>query len=193
MNINKINELCSKRGITLLQLSKKIGMSNSFYTTLKTGSLKVETLEKIAEVLEVPITVFFDSSSSEDIELIKKELELSKQYYTALEKNYESLKEINELIKTNADSATREAAAHYNIICMLYVDVENLFFEANSYIEESIYKDHPEIEDNKDSSTLDKYKTEDRLYKKFLTVLHKIRPMIKGEMTLTVTSIKEIK
>ena len=67
MNINKINELCSKRGITLLQLSKKIGMSNSFYTTLKTGSLKVETLEKIAEVLEVPITVFFDSSSSEDI------------------------------------------------------------------------------------------------------------------------------
>ncbi len=60
MNTNKINELCSERGITLLQLSKKIGMSNSFYTTLKSGSLKVETLEKIAEALEVPVTVFFD-------------------------------------------------------------------------------------------------------------------------------------
>lgn len=63
MNINKINDLCLKRGITLLQLSKKIGMSNSFYTTLKTGSLKVETLEKIAEVLEVPIIVFFEDEN----------------------------------------------------------------------------------------------------------------------------------
>ena len=96
MDINKINELCLKRGITILQLSKKIGMSNSFYTTLKAGSLKVGTLEKIAVALDVPVTAFFNESQEtfDKTELEKKIAELEKQ----LNENQYSIKVVSTLI-----------------------------------------------------------------------------------------------
>jgi len=74
MNYEKIKDLCYEIKITIPQLSKKIGMSNSFYTTMKSGSLKVETLEKISEVLGVHISVFFDKPSSTKIEQLEERL-----------------------------------------------------------------------------------------------------------------------
>lgn len=77
----KIKELCFLKGITINQLADKIGMSASFYTTLKKGSWKVETLEKVADALGVPMRVFFEENSEtwpepkliKEIEVLGKE------------------------------------------------------------------------------------------------------------------------
>jgi len=190
MDINKINELCLERGITILQLSKKIGMSNSFYTTLKSGSLKVETLEKIAAALEVPVTVFFENSYSDELQ--KKELEVSKKLILQLESNYNNLKLQNDSLKELSEAREMLSSTYYNIICMLFADIHNLYLESDSYIAESIFRSHPEIEDNEDRTILEKYKSEDRLRIKFISLLKKIRPMIKGEIEFRINSIEEI-
>jgi lambda repressor-like predicted transcriptional regulator len=52
-----------ERGWSMNYLIDKIGMTKAgFYTMLDKGSTKVETLEKIAEVLELPVYSFFVDS-----------------------------------------------------------------------------------------------------------------------------------
>lgn len=72
MDYNKIKELCTARGLSIPQLAEKIGVSKSFYTSLKNETLSVSTLEKIADVLEVPISYFF--SDEADIVILPKVL-----------------------------------------------------------------------------------------------------------------------
>lgn len=46
-------------------MAKKIGLSRgAIYKMINENSTKIETLEKIAETLGVPITVFFDNTKS---------------------------------------------------------------------------------------------------------------------------------
>ena len=201
MDFDKIKSLCLNKRITIPELSEKIGMSRAgLYTTIKNQTITVTTLEKIAEALEVPVSVFFESGSNQESEFLRKKMEEYKESYKSLlevhaklKNEYDNLLKISKLNEKVAESANKEAAAYYNIICMLYVDVENLHFESDSYIETYIFNDHPEIEDNEDPALLEKYKTEDRLRQKFLTLLQKIRPMIKGDIELKITSIEEIK
>ena len=201
MDYNKINTLLTDKRLSVPMLADKIGMTKrGLYASLENKTLTISTLEKIAEVLEVPVTVFFESSSNEESEFLRKKTEELKASYNSLldvnaklENEYNNLLKISKLNEKVADSANKEAAAYYNIICMLYADVFNLYLESDSYIETDIFKDHPEIEDNEDPTLLEKYKTEDRLRQKFLTLLQKIRPMIKGDIELKITSIEEIK
>jgi len=59
-NLTIIRDLCKKRNITLDKLSNRINMSLAgIHRILTTNSTKIETLEKIADVLNVPITIFF--------------------------------------------------------------------------------------------------------------------------------------
>lgn len=60
MLADKIRDLCYEKRMTIPQLAEKIGMSNSFYTTLKNGTLKLSTLQKIADVLEVQMIDLLD-------------------------------------------------------------------------------------------------------------------------------------
>ena len=62
MEYAKIAEIVKSKGWTLGGLAEKIGVTRAgLYKTLEKRSLKVETLERIAKVLEVPIGEFFES------------------------------------------------------------------------------------------------------------------------------------
>lgn len=78
MNFNKIKELCEQQKITMPVLASKIGISEpGLYQIFRNKTLKVDILEKVARVLNVPIWVFFDLDPekplTEEIEKLKKE------------------------------------------------------------------------------------------------------------------------
>lgn len=91
----KIRELCKQKNITFPALAKKIGKSQgTFYNYINEKTIiDVETLEKIAEVLEVDIREFFggvqieSNADSKEIEYLKRENE-------NLRKNNDFLKEL---------------------------------------------------------------------------------------------------
>ncbi len=61
MDFSKIKNISKKRGIILKELSDMIGMSEAnFYKCVKRNSIESKYLEKIAEVLEVPVGYFFE-------------------------------------------------------------------------------------------------------------------------------------
>lgn len=62
MNINeKIEQIRQRKGITKKYIAEKCGHTPAWYTDIVKGrSLKVETLQKIADALEVDIRTFFD-------------------------------------------------------------------------------------------------------------------------------------
>lgn len=59
--LQHIKTIAQARHITIEQLAEKVGVkSQAIHLMVRTGSTRVETLEKIAEVLEVPCKIFFD-------------------------------------------------------------------------------------------------------------------------------------
>jgi transcriptional regulator with XRE-family HTH domain len=66
MDYTKIEELVKSKGWTLGGLAEKIGVTRAgFYRTLEQKTMKVETLEKIAQVLDVPVSEFFDTKDDD--------------------------------------------------------------------------------------------------------------------------------
>ena len=62
MNTSLLQLVWKNKGYTKKSLCNEIGMTtNGFDHALKNMTLKVRDLERIAEVLGVPITLFFDS------------------------------------------------------------------------------------------------------------------------------------
>lgn len=60
---SRIKELCQEQGITQKDLADKLGISDiSLNKTLRGGYPQLQTLEKIANVLNVPITELFEKS-----------------------------------------------------------------------------------------------------------------------------------
>ena len=60
-NLSIIRSLCKSKGVSLKELANKISMTeNGLQRILKTNSTKIETLEKIADVLKVEIIDFFE-------------------------------------------------------------------------------------------------------------------------------------
>jgi len=65
MNISKIKLVREAKGYTKKYLCDEIGMTTNGYDhAIKHMTLKVRDLEKIADVLEVPVTLFFDVPNS---------------------------------------------------------------------------------------------------------------------------------
>ena len=70
MQYTKIEELAKSKGLTLGGLAEKIGVTRAgFYRTLEQKTMKVETLEKIAQVLDVPVCDFF-ADQEDDLESV---------------------------------------------------------------------------------------------------------------------------
>jgi len=97
----KIKKLLESKEISASRFCKKIGVTESGYTyMIKNESMKLKTLYKISEVLQVPVSYFFDESevsnvgSGPDVSLqvLKKENE-------GLKKEIELKNEIIELLK----------------------------------------------------------------------------------------------
>lgn len=60
----RIKEVCKEKGITVSQLAEKMGIKQESLSRAINGNPTLETLERIANALEVDITELFVSSSS---------------------------------------------------------------------------------------------------------------------------------
>lgn len=64
VNLSIIKDLATRKKISIVELAEKIGISSQgLYKAISENSTRVETLEKIAEVLQVPISTFFTTNS----------------------------------------------------------------------------------------------------------------------------------
>lgn len=80
-NLSLIRDLCNSKGITLKELAKKAGLSETgLQRILNSESLKVETLEKIARGLKVPVTLFFSDDPNEKISFTDEEYDTFREY-----------------------------------------------------------------------------------------------------------------
>ena len=60
-NLYKIKSLAEQKGISLRELASKVGISEQqIHLMCRVNSTKVNTLEKIANILQVPTSTFFD-------------------------------------------------------------------------------------------------------------------------------------
>lgn len=65
MDYQAIKVMCQKKGITIDSMAEQIGMSRTGLTaSLKSGTLKVESLEKISEILDVSPCIFFQNEGN---------------------------------------------------------------------------------------------------------------------------------
>lgn len=84
-NLSIIRDLCKEKNISLSKLAHDCNISFSgLQSIFAKNSSKIETLEKIADYLEVPVSYFFSDESSSRIYFIDKDFE-----------------EINDMIKKN--------------------------------------------------------------------------------------------
>lgn len=68
MRTGLIKILAEKQGLTIVKLSNLVGVSEQqMHRLVKTGSTKVETLEKIALALNVSASVFFDDNYNPNV------------------------------------------------------------------------------------------------------------------------------
>lgn len=65
-NLQKIRDIAKARRISLRDLASQIGVTEAgVYRIIKENSTRVDTLEAIAKILQVPISVFFDDIPTE--------------------------------------------------------------------------------------------------------------------------------
>jgi transcriptional regulator with XRE-family HTH domain len=94
MWVEKIKGLAKNRGITIKDLAVRIDMSEAnLYKVFKRKSIETKYLQKIADVLSVPISYFFDDNQSDD----KKNI------------NVNGVMQIGSKNSNNNDSASLEA------------------------------------------------------------------------------------
>ena len=106
--LSKIKFLADQRKITVKRVSQELGIT-------ETDSLKVKTLEKIAEYLNVPLNYFFEeninipekfiknTSNTDNVNIteINHENELLKEKLKSMEKENELLKEMIAMYKNS--------------------------------------------------------------------------------------------
>ena len=60
-NLQKIKVIAKERGIAINDLAEQLGITpQAVHLMVRENSTKTETLERVAQILQVPITVFFD-------------------------------------------------------------------------------------------------------------------------------------
>lgn len=64
-NLQRIKDLAELRKISLRSLAEQVGIKeNQIHVMCRTNSTKIETLERIASVLQVSVRIFFDDDIS---------------------------------------------------------------------------------------------------------------------------------
>ena len=64
----KIKEICEKKGISVTELGRIIGLSkSSIHTIINNNNPTIETLEKIADALEVEVTDLLDKPEEDGL------------------------------------------------------------------------------------------------------------------------------
>jgi transcriptional regulator with XRE-family HTH domain len=63
-----IRDLCERKQITIRELAAKVGMQDiSIHQLIKKGKTNTETLKKIADVLDVPVGIFFEETPNGNV------------------------------------------------------------------------------------------------------------------------------
>lgn len=143
MVADRIKEICNEKRITIPQLADKIGVSKGFYTTLKNNTLRVDTLIKISEILEVPLKSFFDegdlSFGSEDL----------KEKIDDLQKEINSLKEVLELKNDFIKQCKDSVFIHKLQMKIVFDYLDGLEGSINLFLFDSIKSSYPDIKTDK--------------------------------------------
>jgi transcriptional regulator with XRE-family HTH domain len=92
MNYNKLENLVKSHNLDIVAFCTSIGMSKGgYYRMLQDKTLKVEVLERISDVLGVPVGVFFDEEPT------TAPINYQKKYIECLEENSRLQKEMSSL------------------------------------------------------------------------------------------------
>lgn len=68
-NLQLIKELAEQKKISVRELAEKVGLKeNQIHVMCRSNSTKIDTLEKIAHVLDVPVSLFFNEGTVERYE-----------------------------------------------------------------------------------------------------------------------------
>jgi len=92
-----IKNFCKSKLLTIKDLALKIGMTESgLHYTLKNNTLKVETLQKIAGVLDIPIGNFFNKGIPLRLEYANEESAVLYMFSQSVRLFLDELKKIDE-------------------------------------------------------------------------------------------------
>ena len=87
-NFLLIRTLCEERKITMRELARRIGRDEStIQSAIRRGTTNTKTIEKIAEVLDVPVGYFFDAGTK-----------ASSKHVTALPENQETINYLKQIL-----------------------------------------------------------------------------------------------
>ena len=75
----RIKEVIKEKGMTITELADKMGINRVNLSNMVNGNPTVETLNKIAGALEVPVTELFEQPKSGTASLIVERISISKQ------------------------------------------------------------------------------------------------------------------
>ncbi len=110
MNYGKIKLELTQRGIEIKEFCKDLGISEQgFHQMIRNRSMRVEVLESISRILQLPITFWFDDNETN----VKDSLSSNPAGYSDsnsnLHKQIDSLtKELNGLLKAMAPPKERK-------------------------------------------------------------------------------------
>lgn len=99
----RINVLMAENKVTIARLCDNIGMTANGYSKMwKNKSIKVETIQRIADYFKVPLSHFFDGEYPSN-QTSGEVNEIREKYIQALESENELLKKI---LKNKTDQAS---------------------------------------------------------------------------------------
>lgn len=65
MNYSKLKGLIESNNFTIRKFCAKVGITESgYYRMIENRSMKIDTLEKMSEILQVPLSVFFEEGTA---------------------------------------------------------------------------------------------------------------------------------
>lgn len=139
-NLRIIKDICIKKKITLKELSDHIGITqNGLQRILKTNTTTVETLEKIANYLQVPISTFFPEEKFASFVFTEADLnDASERIFIAgLEEYKQEILEILQRMSNNEGVTKNKIVSHlifeYEDLDMNKKQIQNLEKSIQSY------------------------------------------------------------
>lgn len=133
MNFERIKEYCDQKGISISDLAERIGISKpGLYRSIQEKSMKVDTLEKLAVALDIPIWSFFNINPEE-------------KYKAALLEAENKIVELNKVVNDlrldieKWETAFKARDTEVDFLTEKYNTLDKLFKEKSAIVEE--YKD----------------------------------------------------
>lgn len=92
MDYSKIKRISQAKKVTIKSLAEKIGMTeHGLHASIRNNSLKIRDLEKIADVLNIPVVHCFNESDDDDKSLAAMKISSTKKLELAMNEFIESV------------------------------------------------------------------------------------------------------